>query len=457
MSASNWLVAGLATRPRESYSRRARQVCLALLLCGLTRAAFGQAGPAEKLSVNDRTYFASKVFELLHVYFNVADATSRLSSDASYRNYLQGVLINDDRHDFDLLTMQFMGELHNGHTFFSDSWLEKAYGQPLGFYAAPCDGKWAVQYSVLNGLKSGDVIVNIEAVGIDDFSRKQQKYISASSAAAQRHNLFLFPYLFPLRFTLTLDDGRKVVVDRTSGKQSEQRVEGHWLKHGETAYMRIPSFYYPFLEDQALEHASAFQKAKSLIIDLRNNPGGIPPTRLIRALMDRPYRGWKESTIMRVPLFDSYKDTVQIPESNGAVDHMPGYLGVLGNQLGNSQLTRDAEYVSPSPIAFHGRLILLVDGGCISACEDFVEPFKDNSRATIVGETTQGSSGTPYFYDFGNGMSVKIAVKREYFPDGSEFEGVGIKPDIEARPSIEDLRNRRDVVLEKALEFIRDR
>jgi carboxyl-terminal processing protease len=59
----------------------------------------------------------------------------------------------------------------------------------------------------------------------------------------------------------------------------------------------------------------------------------------------------------------------------------------------------------------------------------------------------------PNLYDFHNGMTLKIAVKRQYFPDGSEFEGVGIKPDIEVRPTSEDLRNGKDPVLEKALEL----
>ncbi|HMJ22712.1 MAG TPA: hypothetical protein VK513_12420 [Terriglobales bacterium] len=50
-------------------------------------------------------------------------------------------------------------------------------------------------------------------------------------------------------------------------------------------------------------------------------------------------------------------------------------------------------------------------------------------------------------------MSARIGAVREYFPDGSAFEGVGIKPDIEVRPSIDDLRKRKDVVLQKAFEL----
>jgi len=94
-----------------------------------------------------------------------------------------------------------------------------------------------------------------------------------------------------------------------------------------------------------------------------------------------------------------------------------------------------------------------VDGGCASACEELVQPFKDNQRGTLVGETTEGTAGPAYIHDFHNGMTIGVAVKRRYFPDGSEFEGVGIKPDVEVRPSIDDLKNGRDVVLDKALEL----
>jgi C-terminal processing protease CtpA/Prc len=55
--------------------------------------------------------------------------------------------------------------------------------------------------------------------------------------------------------------------------------------------------------------------------------------------------------------------------------------------------------------------------------------------------------------DLGDGMQIGIAAMRQYFPDGSEFEGVGIKPDVESRPTVDDLRKGRDPILEKALEL----
>jgi len=72
-----------------------------------------------------------------------------------------------------------------------------------------------------------------------------------------------------------------------------------------------------------------------------------------------------------------------------------------------------------------GRLIVLIDGGCASASEYFVLPFKVSGRATIVGERTAGSTGQPYLYVFPNGISFRVSAKRVSFPDGSRFEGVG--------------------------------
>jgi C-terminal processing protease CtpA/Prc len=49
------------------------------------------------------------------------------------------------------------------------------------------------------------------------------------------------------------------------------------------------------------------------------------------------------------------------------------------------------------------------------------------------------------------GMTLTVAVRRRYFPDGSEFEGVGIRPDVEVHTSIDDAKKGRDPVLVNAL------
>ena len=82
------------------------------------------------------------------------------------------------------------------------------------------------------------------------------------------------------------------------------------------------------------------------------------------------------------------------------------------------QMTWQSPAHSPAKDSYVGKLVLLVDGGCNSACEDFTMPFKDNHRALIVGQKTSGSTGQPYVVEFDNGMMVLIGAKRASFLTG---------------------------------------
>jgi carboxyl-terminal processing protease len=427
---------------------------LSFLICLPCELATGQANADAKVSITERIFSATKVHSLLQLYFSSGQAASNPGLGVSFESYLPTVLATEDRPQFDLATIEFVAQRHNGHTFFWDTWLDQDNQHPLGFYAAPLDGYWVVQTSFLASLKPGNVIVSIDNTPTEAFFQQQQRYIAASSTAAQRHNLFLLPYLFPEQFTLTLDGDRKITINREKIKEPEKKTDGHWLKPGIIAYIRVPAFFHPPFEERALEYLRQFQDAKTLIIDVRNNGGGIPPKRLIKALMNRPYHDWKESTTARFALADLDPEDEKQRAATMLPEAVRGCKYSAEDHLCNLPVTWGGGIVAPTPHAFRGRVILLVDGGCVSACEELVEPFKDSGRGTLVGETTEGSSGLPYTYNFQNGMRLAIAVKRQYFPDGSEFEGVGIQPDVEVHPAIESLKIGRDVVLEKALELV---
>jgi carboxyl-terminal processing protease len=84
-------------------------------------------------------------------------------------------------------------------------------------------------------------------------------------------------------------------------------------------------------------------------------------------------------------------------------------------------------------------------------------PFKYSKRATLVGETTAGSFSLTRHVDYENGMILNIAAVHHLFPDGSQFEGVGITPDVAVDPTPEDLRAGRDPVVQKALDLAEQR
>jgi len=202
--------------------RRWKSGCLLSVVCCMAQFIPAETHADRKLPVGLRAVTASKIYALVQLYFSGWKSLPELDLDIAYRNYLEKTLATDDRREFGLATMEFVARLRNGHTAFWDSWLTQNYGQPMGFYARPLDGKWVVQNSVMPNIKAGDVLAKIDGIEAETFFRQQQRYIAGSNEAAQRHNLFFLPYLFPEQFTLSLGDGRSVVVDRAASKQSRE-------------------------------------------------------------------------------------------------------------------------------------------------------------------------------------------------------------------------------------------
>jgi len=393
-----------------------------------------QSRDETRLALEERVYIASKIYSLIPVFFAHWKGVPDLDLEAAYKQYLAQALATDGRREFDLATLEFVAKLHNGHTQFWDPWFADQ-ARPKLFGARYLDGRWVATWSDHPGIKTGDVIAAIDRQPIEQFYEEHGKYFPGSSESQVRSRLFDWGFFFPRKFTVTLQDGREVQIERKrdpSANLPEKTTEGRWLDEPALAYIKIPSFDDPKFENAAIEFVRKFQKAKALIVDVRGNGGGGTPSDLTRSLMDRSHRYWMETSPANISL-------IRVEVGND-----PGYHLDYRFQY-PAEPARDTIYT--------GKLFILTDSNCASACEDFVMPFKDNKRAIIVGETTWGSSGLPFVQHFKNGMVFAIGTKREYFPDGSEFEGVGIKPDVEITPRAEDLHSGKDAVLEKAAEL----
>jgi len=384
----------------------------------------------QTLALKDRVVVASRIYSDIQIYFGHWLGIPGFDLNAEYATYLDKALATDSRKAFDLATMEFMAKLENGHSGFRDPWFQNTYGQELNFYAYPVDGKWVVTKSELPDLKVGNVITALNGEPFESFYQHCRPYISASDERWRRRALFDYPYLFPESFDLTLADGRHVTIHRNGphGASGAFHPTVDVSNRSGILIVHIPGFDAPSLEADALQAIKKTPSAKAIIIDVRGNHGGSTPQELVATLMDRPYRYFIESTPAQLA-------SLQLYDNPGTHRELRWFGGIL----------------QPADAHYTGPLFILTDGGCFSACEDFVISFKDNHRATIIGERTAGSDGQPYQHRFENGMVFGLSTKRLFMPDGSPFEGVGIAPDIEVPIHAEDLATGKDPVLEKAL------
>lgn len=422
-------------RARITVKKRVRtdvwNAILVLLAISFFRGNLVAQSP-DQISATDRVMVASKIYHQISTFF--PDLQPK-AFDQQYAEYLKLILnASDDRREFDLASMALVAALHDGHTWFYDKWLDQAYGRPVGFAVYPLGQEWVVMQSGFASVKVGDIIVAIDGTPTQQRFERSRKYISASSDRDAGVSFFDTPAVFPERFTLTLDGGRQVIVDRKNDQKQEpaRKTEGRWINSGSVGYIKVPTFHGIETQAAALDYLKQFHEAKMVILDVRGNPGLGDGGPLQRSLMDKPYSMWTESSSMKGGILLRQYD-IAYPE----VSHVMSSEAVI----------------RPRDSAYTGKLILLTDRGCTCACEDFVMPFKVAKRAQLVGETTAGTFSFTNFTQFDNGMMLNVASVRHTFPDGSRFEGIGIAPDVEIQPSAKDLKAGRDIVLDKAVEI----
>ena len=250
-------------------------------------------------------------------------------------------------------------------------------------------------------------------------------------------------FLWPQRFSLGLADGRTIAVDRGEPVRGSWRGLDRPDAVGVTEPMPglvrivIPGFDDPRLEATALDAVRRHLDARAILFDVRGNGGGSTPERLLAALIDTPYRNMLDATPLHIGTIEAWS------QHGEAI-------------LPDAMLRTGGDLVMPDHPLFHGRVLVLADRDCASACEDFVLALHGSHRGAILGETTYGSTGQPFTVEFPElGMSLRVSTRREYLPGLLPFEGVGVPPDIAIPLTAAALRAGRDEVLRHALEIAR--
>lgn len=188
------------------------------------------------------------------------------------------------------------------------------------------------------------------------------------------------------------------------------------VKEGDVGYLRLTDWTEDAQEKiaQALSDMAS-RGAKSLVIDLRSNPGG-----------------YMEPAIKAADMF--LRDGV-IVSSRGRV----------------GGATRD--YRADGEVKWDLPVILLINRGTASSSEIFSAALRENGRCVLVGETTFGKGSIQKIFRQDDGTGLRLTIARYYTPSGSSIDDEGISPDVAVKnPVVGD----EDLQLEKALELARE-
>ncbi len=153
---------------------------------------------------------------------------------------------------------------------------------------------------------------------------------------------------------------------------------------------------------------------KGLVLDLRNNPGGV--------------------LSVSVSIADSFLEKGLIVYTEG--------------RTADSELRYSA---TPGDLLNGAPLVVLINGGSASASEIVAGALQDHKRAIIMGTQSFGKGSVQTILPISNGAALKLTTARYYTPSGRSIQASGIKPDIIAEEAKVTLKEKRETVKEADL------
>ncbi|MCR4322675.1 MAG: S41 family peptidase [Candidatus Azambacteria bacterium] len=190
-------------------------------------------------------------------------------------------------------------------------------------------------------------------------------------------------------------------------------------KTNDIAYIKIHNFFGAVENDfvNAVKEAQAGEATK-LIIDLRDNPGG---------LLDASI--------------------------NIAAQFVPKGKIIVSADFGEGK--NKNEFISPGGgIAENMAVVVLINGGSASASEILAGALKDSKGATLIGEKSFGKGTIQEVIRLPGGTTMKITTAQWLRPSGKAFEEHGIDADIVLERTDEDRQSGRDPQLDRALNVL---
>lgn len=397
----------------------------------------------ENLPVEEKIAGISTLWMEAKLNFAFFDQVPDLDWDAEYLSALSRVMATPSTRDFYAILRQFVAKLEDGHTNVSypSELRSEVYASPAIRTSLVEDRVIVVEIlnSSIKSLAIGDEIVSIDETPVKTYvAERVTPYVCASTQQDHDRRAYGRELLQGSREAPVVLEVRDASGERRTVtlQRGQERTTGTPYANsrmiGDIGYLAINTFSGEAPIDSLVALAvQDLRGARGLVIDIRENGGGSSGWWVMGYLMDE-YEVTNWATREYRPAHRAWGRSETWFRQRG---------GMLAGQRESN--------------CFDGPVVLLTSRRTFSAAEDLAAVFKWSGRGTIVGEATGGSTGQPLSVWLPGGGSARICTKRDTYPDGSEFVGYGVSPDINCQRTVEGVRAGRDEVLEVALDLLR--
>ena len=207
------------------------------------------------------------------------------------------------------------------------------------------------------------------------------------------------------------DENRTFPVDIVREEIKQQSVRGKIIEPG-YGWIRVSQFQEQTVDDFAKKLDEIYKQdphLKGLILDLRNDPGGLLNAAVAVSATFLP-------------------ENVTVVSTNGqTADSKQLFKATVRDYLGRD----GSDPLKKLPVALKKvPLVVLVNEGSASASEIVAGALQDHKRATLMGSQTFGKGSVQTFRPLGPDTGLKITTSRYYTPSGKSIQAKGIVPDV---------------------------
>lgn len=440
---------------------------------------------ANTLSPADKVFGLSKFWQEVNYNFAYFNKINRNSWDSTYKALIPQVMATENDYAYYRLLEKFCALLKDGHTEIiippieGVNYMNNTFGDYL-LVLRRIDNKVIIKRTWKKDIEKfplGSEIISVNGLPTEQYIRDSvAPYISASTdhvRADIASSMLLrgFPgSTFSIKikkpngeqadYVLTHAKAKDSIFAPNPGEYLEEKNKGlleHKTFDNNIAYVALNSFSDNKIDTLFKNLLPSLEKAKGIIIDLRYNGGGddgIAFNILKHFIQNTVLTGSSSTVRILDPYLKAIGRYVNVADTTGHTDKRDAWLLYNGYAVyGKPGIWRLEIDQSIHKILV--PVVILIGKNTASAAEDFLIAADNQKHIITIGEHTNGSTGMPYRFDLPEGGSARICVKRDTYPDGREFVGYGVQPDVRVVTTVKDYLENKDVVLEAALQYLK--
>jgi carboxyl-terminal processing protease len=384
-------VVALSTRALKSLD----SYCLAMpwrhALCLATvfyHMHFAAAKPLTSATVEALGYFGDIFDKVQQLYVKETDDKALIQSA------IRGMITSLDPHSDYLTEEQYQEMMNFSEGKFGGLGIEITMQDSLIKIISPFDDGPAARA----GVKAGDMIYAIDDLSVVGMSmREAVEKMRGDIGQTVRLTIFRANHSEPLKFEIK----REHIKMRMA----------HGALMEDIAYIRLNSFTKNTAQSLETEWKNLQSKAtkplRGVILDLRNNPGGL--------------------FSQAIAVADAFLDSGEIVSTRGR----------------NEAMTTPS-MATPGDLARGLPMVILINHGSASASEIVAGALRDNKRTILMGTKSFGKGSVQNIIHLDGGGALKLTIANYYTPSGRSIQSEGIHPDIVVEPAKLEFPNKKD-------------